>query len=321
MSKKKIFLAGHNGMVGSAIYRLLVQDKNIRLVTREKKDLDLLDNQQTREFFEKQKFDEVYLAAAKVGGILSNSLYPADFIYQNISIQNNVIHSCYESKVKKLLFLGSSCIYPRNSVQPISENSLLSGNLEKTNEPYALAKISGIKMCESYNIQYGTDYRSIMPTNLYGINDNFHPENSHVIPGMIQRIHQAKQENSQKVFIWGTGSPKREFLHVSDMAKASLFIMSLSKDDYNQATSPNLSHINVGWGIDYTIKELATMICNVIGYNGEIVFDLSKPDGTPRKVLDTQRINDLGWHPEINIKEGLLDTYKWYLENINAVRI
>ncbi len=308
-------------MVGSAIYRLLVQDKNIRLVTREKKDLDLLDNQQTRKFFEKQKFDEVYLAAAKVGGILSNSLYPADFIYQNISIQNNVIHSCYESKVKKLLFLGSSCIYPRNSVQPISENSLLSGNLEKTNEPYALAKISGIKMCESYNIQYGTDYRSIMPTNLYGINDNFHPENSHVIPGMIQRIHKAKQENSKKVFIWGTGSPKREFLHVNDMAKASLFIMSLSKDDYNQATSPNLSHINVGWGIDYTIKELATMICNVIGYNGEIVFDLSKPDGTPRKVLDTQRINDLGWHPEINIKEGLLDTYKWYLENINAVRI
>ena len=192
-------------MVGSAIYRLLVQDKNIRLVTREKKDLDLLDNQQTRKFFEKQKFDEVYLAAAKVGGILSNSLYPADFIYQNISIQNNVIHSCYESKVKKLLFLGSSCIYPRNSVQPISENSLLSGNLEKTNEPYALAKISGIKMCESYNIQYGTDYRSIMPTNLYGINDNFHPENSHVIPGMIQRIHKAKQENSKKVFIWGTG--------------------------------------------------------------------------------------------------------------------
>lgn len=319
MKKIKIYIAGHRGMVGSALLRTL-KTENIELVLREKKELDLLNQHEVQTFFKKEKIDQVYLAAAKVGGIHANNTYPAEFIYNNLMIQNNVIHNSFLSGVKKLLFLGSSCIYPKNSDQPIQEKYLLTGKLEPTNEPYAVAKIAGIKMCESYNRQYGTDYhidyRSIMPTNLYGPGDNYHPENSHVIPGLIRRFHEAKVNNLPYVTIWGTGSPRREFLYVDDMAAASIFLMNLDKQTYDRKTLTMCSHVNVGSGDDITIKELAYTINEVIDYKGKISFDNKKPDGIMRKFLDSKNINDLGFKTKINLKEGLQKTYKAYLNQI-----
>ncbi|MEM8006567.1 GDP-L-fucose synthase, partial [Morganella morganii subsp. sibonii] len=295
MSKKNIFIAGHNGMVGSAILRALSKNQNNNLITCNRSELDLTDQQATSLFFKNRKIDEVYLAAAKVGGIHANNTYPADFIYENLMMESNIIHSAHKNNIQKLLFLGSSCIYPKMAHQPISENELLTGTLEPTNEPYAIAKIAGIKLCESYNRQYGRDYRSVMPTNLYGENDNFHPENSHVVPALIRRIHDAKLNNISEVIIWGTGTPMREFLYVDDMAQASIYIMSLPQEIYESHTQPMLSHINIGTGIDCTIKELAESIAEVVGYTGNIIFDASKPDGTPRKLLNVDRLKNLGW--------------------------
>lgn len=315
----KIFVAGHNGMVGSAICREL-GCLEAEVVVANRSELDLTNQEQVMKFFQNNKFDQVYLAAAKVGGIYANSNYPAEFIYQNLMIQNNIIQSSYESGVRKLLFLGSSCIYPKHSKQPIKENALLTGSLESTNEPYAIAKIAGIKMCESYNRQYGVDYRSIMPTNLYGPGDNYHPENSHVIPALIQRFHEAKITDAKNVIVWGSGSALREFLHVDDMASASIYIMNLSNETYTSLTSSMLSHINVGSGIDYSIKDLTETIAAVIGYNGSIVWDKSKPDGTPRKLMDSSKMKSLKWQPKFNLKDGLIDTYNWFLKNLDAVR-
>lgn len=304
-------------MVGSALVRLL-QKQNVELITKEKKELNLLNQQDVENFFKNQKIDQVYLAAAKVGGIHANNIYPAEFIYKNLMIQNNVIHSAFLNGVKKLLFLGSSCIYPKDAIQPIKENELLTGKLEPTNEPYAIAKIAGIKMCESYNRQYGEshniDYRSIMPTNLYGPGDNYHPENSHVIPSLIYRFHEAKINNFKNVIIWGSGKARREFLYVDDMAKASVNLMNLDKKTYNNKSSLTCSHINVGSSNDLTIKELAEIIKNVIGYKGKIIFDPTKPDGVPRKLLDSTLINDLGFKPKISLKEGLIKTYLAYIK-------
>jgi len=315
MSNTKIFIAGHKGMVGSALVRLL-QTKDVELILKERKELDLLNQQDVQNFFKNEKIDQVYLAAAKVGGIHANDTYPAEFIYDNLMIQNNVIHNAFSNGIKKLLFLGSSCIYPKNAIQPMKEEELLTGKLEPTNEPYAVAKIAGIKMCESYNRQYskshGIDYRCIMPTNLYGLGDNYHPENSHVIPGMIYRFHEAKVNNLPKVTIWGTGMPKREFLYVDDMARASIHIMNLEKNIYDEQTSSMCSHLNVGSGKDLTIKELAEAIKEVVGFTGEIYFDKTKPDGIPRKFLNSERIKNLGFKPEISLKEGLIKTYKTY---------
>jgi GDP-L-fucose synthase len=317
MSKTRIFILGHKGMVGSALVRLL-QKQNVELITKEKKELNLLNQQDVENFFKNQKIDQVYLAAAKVGGIHANNIYPAEFIYKNLMIQNNVIHSAFLNGVKKLLFLGSSCIYPKDAIQPIKENELLTGKLEPTNEPYAIAKIAGIKMCESYNRQYGEshniDYRSIMPTNLYGPGDNYHPENSHVIPSLIYRFHEAKINNFKNVIIWGSGKARREFLYVDDMAKASVNLMNLDKKTYNNKSSLTCSHINVGSSNDLTIKELAEIIKNVIGYKGKIIFDPTKPDGVPRKLLDSTLINDLGFKPKISLKEGLIKTYLAYIK-------
>ena len=317
MSKTKIFIAGHKGMVGSALVRFLkIQD--IELITKNRKELDLLNHQVVQNFFENEKIDQVYLAAAKVGGIHANKTYPADFIYKNLMIQNNVIHNAFLSGVKKLLFLGSSCIYPKDASQPIREKELLTGKLEPTNEPYAIAKIAGIKMCESYNRQYGKshsiDYRSIMPTNLYGPGDNYHPENSHVIPALIYRFHEAKINNLPNVTIWGTGTPKREFLYVDDMAKASIHLMNLDKNIYDKQTSSMCSHINVGSGKDLAIKELAETIKEVVGFKGGINFDLTKPDGIPRKLLNSELIKNLGFKPEISLKNGLIKTYQDYIK-------
>jgi GDP-L-fucose synthase len=315
MSKPKIFIAGHKGMVGSALVRLLKR-KKFEIITKEKKELNLLDQKKVQSFFKNNKIDQVYLAAAKVGGIHANNTYPAEFIYENLMIQNNVIHSAFLSGVKKLLFLGSSCIYPKYANQPVKENKLLTGELEPTNEPYAVAKIAGIKMCESYNRQYGSshniDFRSIMPTNLYGPGDNYHPENSHVIPGLIYRFHKAKIDNLPKVMIWGTGKPKREFLFVDDMARASIYLMNLDKKKFNKKTSPMCSHINVGSGTDLTIKELAETIKEIVGFKGKIYFDTTKPDGIPRKFLETGLINSLGFKPEVTLKKGLEKAYKDY---------
>ena len=292
---KKIFVAGHRGMVGSAIVRQLEAQENVEVIVRTRSELDLTNQQAVREFFETENIDQVYLAAAKVGGIHANNTYPADFIYENLMIECNIIHSAHLAGIQQLLFLGSSCIYPKLAAQPMQETALLTGTLEETNEPYAVAKIAGIKLCESYNRQYGRDYRSVMPTNLYGPNDNFHPENSHVIPALLRRFHEAKLNGDAEVVAWGSGKPMREFLHVDDMATASIHVMELDKSVYDENTEPMLSHINVGTGVDCTIKELVETVAAVSGFNGNIVWDLSKPDGSPRKLMDVSRLHALGW--------------------------
>lgn len=316
MPKKKIFVAGHRGMVGSAILKLL-KNQNVELITKKKDELDLLNQNGVQNFFKKQKIDQVYLAAAKVGGIYANNKFPAEFIYENIMIQTNVIHYAFLNGVKKLLFLGSSCIYPKYSNQPMKEEDLLTGKLEETNEPYAIAKIAGIKMCESYNRQYGKshgiDYRCVMPTNLYGPGDNYHPDNSHVIPGLIDRFHKAKINNLLNIKIWGTGKPKREFLYVDDMARASVHLMNIDKETYYNSQS-GCSYMNVGSGEEITIKNLAETIAEVIGFKGNIDFDPTKPDGSPRKLLDSKLINNLGFKSKINLKDGLIKTYQEYLK-------
>lgn len=319
-SNKRIYIAGHNGMVGSALARQLKQLDNVEIITKTRNELDLTNQSEVQYFFEKEKIDEVYLAAAKVGGIFANNNYPASFIYENIMIESNIIHQAFMAGVGKLLFLGSSCIYPRDVDQPMSESALLTGVLESTNEPYAIAKIAGIKLCESYNRQYGVDYRSVMPTNLYGDNDNFHSENSHVIPALIRRFHDAKMNCVKDVVIWGTGKAKREFLHVDDMASASIHIMNLDHETYKKYTQPMLSHINVGSGVDCTIEELATLLKKVIGLRSKLVFDFSKPDGSPRKLMDVSRLNNLGWQAEINLEHGLTKTYNWFLQNQDDYR-
>ncbi|MFB1054192.1 GDP-L-fucose synthase family protein [Vibrio sp. Y10_XG_PY6] len=315
-----VFVAGHNGMVGSAIVRLLEKSKNYNVITRNRSELDLLEQSEVIRFFQEQHIDQVYLAAAKVGGIVGNNTYPADFIYQNLMIQNNVIHGAHLAGVQDLLFLGSSCIYPKFAEQPMSENALLTGTLEPTNEPYAIAKIAGIKMCESYNRQYGRNYRSVMPTNLYGENDNFHPENSHVIPALLRRFHEAKINGDKEVVAWGSGNPMREFLHVDDMAAASIFVMNLNETVYKANTESMLSHINVGTGIDCTIRELVETVAEVVDYQGSIIFDTSKPDGAPRKLMNVSRLRELGWTYSIELKDGLRSTYQWFLANQDNFR-
>lgn len=311
--KDKIYIAGHRGLVGSAIVRQLESRGFTNLLMRTHKELDLTNQAQVQTFFKQEKPDYVILAAAKVGGIHANNTYPADFIYQNMMIEANVINSTYENKVKRLLFLGSTCIYPKAVEQPMREDALLTGVLELTNEPYALAKIAGIKLCESYNRQYGTDFRSVMPTNLYGINDNFHPENSHVIPALMQRFHQAKVNNDAEVVVWGTGNAMREFLYVDDMAEASLFVLELDEETYKANTKPMLSHINVGTGKDVTIKEMAEAMKEVVGFKGDLIFDTTKPDGSPRKLIDVSRLSNMGWKYNLDLEDGLKKTYKWYL--------
>ena len=308
--QSKIYVAGHRGMVGSAIVRALKSQGQIHFVVRTHAELDLTDQQAVRHFFETEKPDQVYLASAKVGGIHANNTYPAEFIYQNLMVQANVIDAAFRNGVQKLLFLGSSCIYPRLAPQPMSEDALLTGTLEPTNEPYAIAKIAGIKLCESYNRQYAVDYRSVMPTNLYGPGDNYHPENSHVIPALIRRFHEAKTSNAASVIIWGSGTPRREFLYVDDMASASVYVMQLPKAQYEQYTQPMQSHINVGSGSDVTIAELAQAIAQTVGYTGQIEFDATKPDGTPRKWMDSKRLNDLGWQAQVSLLEGLKLAYQ-----------
>jgi GDP-L-fucose synthase len=312
----KIFVAGHNGMVGSAICRKL-QNQDVEVITAPRRELDLTNQAEVKEFFSVHKFDQVYLAAAKVGGIHANNTYPAEFIYQNLLIQNNVVHHSYESGVQKLLFLGSSCIYPRMAEQPIVESELLKGYLEPTNEPYAIAKIAGIKMCESYNRQFGTDYRSVMPTNLYGPGDNYHPENSHVVPALLRRFHEAKISNFSQVVAWGTGSPLREFLHVDDMASASVFLMNKDIDSYSSKVLPTMSHLNVGSGKEISIKDLTETIASVVGFEGSIIWDSSKPDGTPRKLMNSKAINSLGWRPKIELSKGLESTYESFKRTFN----
>lgn len=312
---KRVFLAGHNGMVGSAIARQLADHADVTVLTRSRAQLDLTNQAQVEEFFQTEKPSQVYLAAAKVGGIHANSEYPAEFIQSNLGIQLNVIDSAYKAGVDKLLFLGSSCIYPRMASQPMAESELLSGALEPTNEPYAVAKIAGIKLCESYNRQYGCDYRSVMPTNLYGPGDNFHPENSHVVPALLRRFHEAKLSKTPSVTMWGTGSPFREFLHVDDMAKACVWIMGLDRSIIDNNVSPTLSHINVGTGEDCSIAELANLVAKVVGYEGTLDWDSTKPDGTPRKLLDVNLIKSLGWESSIKLEDGLAETYEWFNEN------
>lgn len=307
-------------MVGSALVRKLSQQRGNEVITKNRDELDLLSQQAVNDFFKNEKIDQVYLAAAKVGGIHANNTFPADFIYQNLMIESNIIHAAHINDVNELLFLGSSCIYPREVPQPMREDALLTGILESTNEPYAIAKIAGIKLCESYNRQYGRDYRSVMPTNLYGYNDNFHAENSHVVPALIRRFHNAKIENQDSVTVWGSGTPKREFLFVDDMASASIYVMNLPAETYVKNTSPMLSHINVGTGIDCTIRELAETIASVIGFKGQIVFDASKPDGTPRKLMDVERLSNMGWRWSTSLHEGLTLTYEWFLNNQNTFR-
>jgi GDP-L-fucose synthase len=318
--KPKIYVAGHRGMVGSAIVRQLQAKGFTNIVTRTHAELDLKNQQAVKTFFEQERPDEVYLAAAKVGGIHANNTFPAEFIYDNLMMQNNVIHQAFSSGVKKLLFLGSSCIYPKSAPQPMSEDALLTGKLEPTNEPYAIAKIAGIKMCESYNRQYGqshgVDYRSVMPTNLYGPGDNYHPENSHVIPALIRRFHEAKTANASEVLIWGTGTQRREFLFVDDMAAASVFIMQLDKATYINQTEPMQSHFNLGFGSDVTIAELALAVASATGYKGNINFDSTKPDGVPRKWMDSSRLTKLGYKAKVNLTDGLHAAYSDFLENV-----
>lgn len=311
----KIYVAGHRGLVGSAIVRLLEQRGFNDIVTKTHVELNLTNQSEVQSFFATEKPEYVVLAAAKVGGIHANNTYPAEFIYQNMMIEANVVDAAYRNGVERLLFLGSTCIYPKAVAQPMREDALLTGILEPTNEPYALAKIAGIKLCESYNRQYGTDYRSVMPTNLYGPNDNFHPENSHVIPALIRRFHVAKIKKDKQVTIWGSGNAMREFLYVNDMAAASLFILGLDVSVYCGNTLPTLSHINVGTGVDVTIRELAETMRSVVGFNGELIYDETKPDGAPRKLTDVTRINSMGWEYKINLKQGLEYTYRWYQDN------
>ena len=312
----KIYIAGHRGLVGSAIVRQLESRGFTNLLMRTHKELDLTNQAQVQSFFQQERPDYVILAAAKVGGIHANNTYPADFIYQNMMIEANVINSAYENQVKRLLFLGSTCIYPKAVEQPMREDALLTDVLEPTNEPYALAKIAGIKLCESYNRQHGTDFRSVMPTNLYGINDNFHPENSHVIPALMRRFHEAKINNDAKVIVWGTGKAMREFLYVDDMAQASLFVLELDEQIYQANTKPMLSHINVGTGKDVTIREVAEIMKEVVGYKGKLAFDTIKPDGALRKLIDVTRLKNMGWSYTVNLKEGLEKTYEWYLSEV-----
>jgi GDP-L-fucose synthase len=311
-----IYIAGHRGMVGAALVCRLTALGYTHLLTASHAELDLLDQGAVNGFFAAQRIDQVYLAAARVGGIHANNSYPADFIYQNLMIEANLIHAAHQHGVQKLLFLGSSCIYPQLAPQPMAEEALLTGPLEPTNEPYAIAKIAGIKLCESYNRQHGRDYRSVMPTNLYGPGDNFHPENSHVIPGLLRRFHEAVQSGAERVTIWGTGRPRREFLHVDDMAAACVHVMELAPAVYQGHTQPLLSHINVGTGQDVTIRELAATIARVTGFGGELVFDSSKPDGTPRKLLDVSRLKALGWEASIGLEEGLRGAYGWYRDQV-----
>ncbi|MDM0018619.1 GDP-L-fucose synthase [Variovorax saccharolyticus] len=308
--QKRIFVAGHRGMVGSAIVRCLEQQGYTGIIARSRSELDLTDQAQVRAFFAEEKPQEVYVAAAKVGGIHANNSYPAEFIYSNLMVEANLIHEAWRTSVAKLLFLGSSCIYPRLAQQPMSEDALLTGKLEPTNEPYAIAKIAGIKLCESYNRQYGCDFRSVMPTNLYGPGDNYHPENSHVLPAMIRRFHEAKLNDAPAVVIWGTGSPKREFLYVDDMARACVHVMDLPRETYAAHTEVMASHINVGTGEDLSIADLAQLVSDVVGYQGSIQYDTSKPDGTPRKLLDISRIRKLGWQPEVALREGIANAYE-----------
>ena len=319
MANLRIFIAGHRGMVGSALIRLLQKQKEIEIITRDRAELDLTNQAEVQNFFKKEKIDQVYLAAAKVGGIYANNTFPAEFIYENLMIEINVINSAFLSGVKKLLFLGSSCIYPKYAKQPMKEEELLTGKLEPTNEPYAISKIAGIKLCESYNRQYSKshsiNYRSVMPTNLYGPGDNYHPENSHVIPGLIRRFHEAKNTKAPFVTVWGSGKAKREFLYIDDMASACVHIMNLDELTFKQQTKKTISHINAGSGSDLTIKELAEIIKVVVGYEGHIKFDQTKPDGSPRKFIDSQRLNNLGWNPKISLKHGLNNAYKDFLKS------
>ena len=316
----KYYVAGHRGMVGGAILRRVASLPNAEVVTRTHAELDLIDQAAVAAFMAAEKPDVVILAAAKVGGIHANNTYPADFIYENLMIQSNVIHQAHVNDVQDLLFLGSSCIYPRAVAQPMAETALLTGVLEPTNEPYAVAKIAGIKMCESFNRQYGRDYRSVMPTNLYGPGDNFHPENSHVLPALIRRFHEAAQSGAESVTIWGTGTPRREFLHVDDMAEASMFVLTLDRETYDANTDPMLSHINVGTGTDVSIFELAQMVAKVTGFTGEILTDPSKPDGTMRKLMDVSRLARMGWNAQISLEHGLSETYDWFLKNAENIR-
>jgi GDP-L-fucose synthase len=316
--QQTIFVAGHRGMVGSAIVRALGKNPETKILTRSHSELDLTNQQAVREFFASERIDQVYLAAAKVGGIQANNVLPAEFIYQNLMIQANVIHAAHISGVPRLLALGSSCIYPREAAQPMAEDALLGGKLELTNEPYAVAKIAGIKLCESYNRQYGRDYRSVMPTNLYGPSDNYHPEYSHVIPALIRKFHEAKMTGQAVVVVWGTGRPRREFLYVEDMARASIHVMNLAADVYAAHTQPQLAHINVGYGSDVSIAELARTVAEAIGFEGDIAFDASKPDGTPQKLMDSSRLNRLGWKPTVDLETGLKRAYADYIANSGA---
>lgn len=319
-TKKRVFVAGHRGMVGSAICRLLSLRHDVELIVRSRNELNLTRQDAVENFFAHERIDEVYLAAAKVGGIHANNSYPAEFIFENLVMECNIINAAHQAGVQKLLFLGSSCIYPKLAEQPMTEAALLTGTLEATNEPYAIAKIAGIKLCESYNRQYGRDYRSVMPTNLYGENDNFHPENSHVIPALMRRFHEAKLRGDSEVVVWGSGTPMREFLHVDDMAAASVHVMELADEIYQVNTEPMLSHINVGTGVDCTIRELAQTMAKVVGFAGEVVFDATKPDGTPRKLMDVSRLANLGWRYTLSLEAGLALTYQWFLAHQDDFR-
>ncbi|WP_273526413.1 GDP-L-fucose synthase [Pseudomonas sp.] len=315
-----IFVAGHRGMVGSAIVRRLRASGYDNILTAGRDELNLLDQQAVHAWFQSHAIDQVYLAAAKVGGIHANNVFPADFIYENLMIEANIVHAAHVHGVQKLLFLGSSCIYPKYAEQPMREESLLTATLEPTNEPYAIAKIAGIKLCESYNRQHGRDYRSVMPTNLYGPHDNFHPDNSHVIPALLRRFHEAVQRGDKEVVIWGSGKAMREFLHVDDMAAASVYVMELDQAAYQAATQPMLSHINVGTGVDCTIRTLAETIASVTGFGGQLTFDSNKPDGAPRKLMDVARLKSLGWEASITLEDGLRDAYGWYVSNVEQAR-
>tara|TARA_Y100000768_G_C23909621_1_gene649269 strand:+ start:109 stop:1068 length:960 start_codon:yes stop_codon:yes gene_type:complete len=315
-----IFVAGHNGMVGSAIYQRLLHDKNVNLIVATKEELNLVDQNKVDNFFKNNQIDQIYLAAGRVGGIFANNEYPASFIYENLMIAANVINAAHQNDINKILYLGSSCIYPKFAEQPIEENSILTGELEKTNQPYAISKIAGIKLCESYNRQFNRDYRSAMPTNLYGINDNYHGENSHVIPALIKRIHEAKINNDSKLDVWGSGNALREFLSVDDAADACILLMNISKEKYKSITDDMLSQVNIGSGEEISIKNLVEILVEVIGFKGDINFDTSKPDGTPRKVMDISKISSLDWKPKYSLREGIEKAYKWFQDNQDIYR-